>query len=190
VNGPAETQEDRQLLERILARDARAMTELYLRYGGWVGTFLTRINRLGQPVDEMIEDTFMLVWTQAREFPCEVRPWIWILGIAYRRGLASVSRHELNVGAERAIQTEGLRQALDVLPFEQRAALQLTYWLGLSCEETAAVMQCPADAIKRRMLDARRKLRALLPELGSAPPRKCARPFPNNPACRVPVPIV
>jgi len=46
--------------------------------------------------------------------------------------------------------------------FEQRAAVQLTTG-GVSCEETAAVMQCPTNTVKTRMLYARRKLRVLLP---------------------------
>jgi len=100
----------------------------------------------------------MVVWKQAREFRGEARVSTWIFGIAYRCGLTSV-RHETRAQAhmrmptrhcdevddapERAAQIEWLVHALDQLPFEQRAALQLTYWLGLSCEETAAVMQCP-----------------------------------------------
>jgi len=131
-------------------------------------------------VDEMISDTFMVVWKQAREFRGEARVSTWIFGIAYRCGLTSV-RHETRAQAhmrmptrhcdevddapERAAQIEWLVHALDQLPFEQRAALQLTYWLGLSCEETAAVMQCPTNTVKTRMLYARRKLRVLLPAL-------------------------
>ena len=171
---------DRQLLARIAARDARAMEELYVRYCGRVGAFLTRITRRGEMVDEMISDTFMVVWKQAREFRGEARVSTWIFGIAYRCGLTSV-RHETRAQAhmrmpthhcdevddapERAAQSEWLVHALDQLPFEQRAALQLTYWLGLSCEETAAVMQCPTNTVKTRMLYARRKLRVLLPAL-------------------------
>jgi RNA polymerase sigma-70 factor (ECF subfamily) len=171
---------DRQLLARIAARDARAMKELYVRYCRRVGAFLTRITRRGELVDEMINDTFMVVWTQAHAFRDEAQVSTWIFGIAYRRGLTSV-RHETRAQAhkqmptrhgdevddapERADQIEWLVHALDQLPFEQRAALQLTYWLGLSCEETAAVMQCPTNTVKTRMLYARRKLRVLLPTL-------------------------
>jgi len=174
---------DRQLLARIAARDARAMEKLYLRYYGRVGAFLTRITRRAELVDEMINDTFMVVWTQAREFRGEVRVSTWIFGIAYRRGLTSV-RHETRAHAhmrmpthrcdevdgasERADQIEWLAHALDQLPFKQRTALQLTYWLGLSCEETAAVMQCPTNTVKTRMLHARRKLRVLLPAFGGS----------------------
>jgi len=72
---------------------------------------------------------------------------------------------EVDDAPERAAQSEWLVHALDQLPFEQRAAVQLTYWLGLSCLETAAVMQCPTNTVKTRMLYARRKLRVLLPAL-------------------------
>ena len=45
-------------------------------------------------------------------------------------------------------------------PFEQRAAVELAYYVGLSCEEIGKVMQSPTNTIKTRMLHVRRKLRA------------------------------
>jgi RNA polymerase sigma-70 factor (ECF subfamily) len=43
--------------------------------------------------------------------------------------------------------------------------LELTYLLGHSCEEIAAITDCPVNTVKTRMFHARRKLRELLPAL-------------------------
>jgi len=58
------------------------------------------------------------------------------------------------------------------LPFEQRATMELAYFLGHSCEEIAAIMGCPVNTVKARMFQARIKLRNLLPTLGGAPSRE------------------
>jgi len=55
--------------------------------------------------------------------------------------------------------------ALKHLPLEQRMAIELAYYLGHSCEEIGAIMQCPVSTVKARMFHARQKLKQLLPQL-------------------------
>jgi DNA-directed RNA polymerase specialized sigma24 family protein len=62
--------------------------------------------------------------------------------------------------------SEWLAQGLATLPFEQRATLELAYFVGHSCEEIASIMDCPVNTVKARMFQARIKLRNLLPKLG------------------------
>jgi RNA polymerase sigma-70 factor (ECF subfamily) len=66
-------------------------------------------------------------------------------------------------------QRDLLDHALAVLPPEQRLVLELTYFLGHSCEEVAAITACPVNTVKTRMFHARRKLRELLPQLSGQP---------------------
>jgi uncharacterized protein (TIGR02301 family) len=58
-----------------------------------------------------------------------------------------------------------LSQGLERLPVEQRMALELTYTLGHSCEEVAAILDCPVNTVKTRLFRARETLKQLLPEL-------------------------
>ena len=60
-----------------------------------------------------------------------------------------------------------LGQALGQLPIEQRLAVELCYELGHSCEEIAAIMNCPVNTVKTRLFHARAKLQKLLPQLAS-----------------------
>jgi len=57
---------------------------------------------------------------------------------------------------------EWLGVALGKLPHEQRMVMELAYHVGHSCEEIAAIMQCPVNTVKTRMFHARRKLKGLL----------------------------
>jgi RNA polymerase sigma-70 factor (ECF subfamily) len=167
---------DRDLLARIAARDGEAMRMLYYRYYRRVARFLARITRRGELVEEIVNDTFMVIWTKARDFRGDSQVSTWIHGIAYRRGLAVVdteSRAERDMrsafaeavesddnSSEQVELADWMEHALHQLPIEQRAALELAYYVGLTCEEIGEVMQSPTNTIKTRMLHARRKLRA------------------------------
>jgi RNA polymerase sigma-70 factor (ECF subfamily) len=44
-------------------------------------------------------------------------------------------------------------------------ALELTYTLGHSCEEVAAILGCPVNTVKTRLFRARETLKHVLPGL-------------------------
>ena len=171
---------DRALIERIARLDRAALKELYLLYHRRLARFLTRVTSRYDLAEEIINDTFWVVWQRAGEFRGASHVSTWIMGIAYRRGLKALKRasvmqlgvndtpeaeyssHEPWSGAERR---EWVNAALERLPSEQRLVLELAYHLGHSCEEIALIMNCPVNTVKTRMFHARKKLRVLLPQL-------------------------
>jgi RNA polymerase sigma-70 factor (ECF subfamily) len=174
------TTEEREyaLLARIAGRDSAAMKELYLLYHRRLARFLMRLTTRYDLAEEIINDTFWVVWQHAGDFRGASRVSTWILGIAYRRGLKTLRfagpapadiEVEAEPAAEEPAQQEELNEWLDValrrLPLEQRMAIELAYHLGHSCEEIAAIMQCPVNTVKTRMFHARRKLKTLLTTL-------------------------
>jgi RNA polymerase sigma-70 factor, ECF subfamily len=162
------------LLRRIAARDNAAMKELYFLYHRRLARFLTRLTARTDVAEEIINDTFWVVWQRAGDFRGASLVSTWILGIAYRRALKTLRRlrpvlpeedaqEQLSDAPwERAELSEWLGVALARLPLEQRTVLELAYNLGHSCEEIAQIMECPVNTIKTRMFHARRKLRVLL----------------------------
>ena len=180
---------ERELLERIDARDREAMREFYLLYYARLTRFLSRMTRRHDLIDEMINDTLFVVWEKAGDFRGDSRVSTWIMGIAYRRGL-NLMRAEHRAQermvlpttedqplcdpvAEQSDLAELLERALEGLSPDHRAVLELTYYLGHSCGEIAAIMDCPINTVKTRMFHARNKLRALVPIL--AAPRGAAQ---------------
>jgi len=174
---------DRALLRRIAARDRAALEELYTLYHRGLARFLTRITYRYELAEEIINDTFWIVWQHAGEFRGASRVSTWIVGIAHRRALATL-RHasvrpdvmlEGTAGTasdpqDTVEQRQLLDRALASLPLEQRLALELTCYLGHSCEEVAAITDCPVNTVKTRVFHARRKLQQLLPSLAGLPP--------------------
>ncbi|HEY4341072.1 MAG TPA: sigma-70 family RNA polymerase sigma factor [Steroidobacteraceae bacterium] len=169
------------LLARIAARDAQAMHELYHLYHRRLARFLMRITSRYDLAEEVINDTFWVVWQHAADFRGASQLSTWIFGIAYRRALKTLKRVRPDVPAEEG---EGLEQveepwlqaelrewlgvALEKLPHEQRMVLELAYHIGHSCEEIAVIMECPVNTVKTRMFHARRKLKGLLTGLAGA----------------------
>jgi RNA polymerase sigma-70 factor (ECF subfamily) len=170
-----------ELITRIAGGDKRAFEELYGLYHRRLARFLTRLTRRYDIAEEVINDTFWIVWRKAGDFRGDSQPSTWILGIAYRRA-RNAFRSAARAGAmenleslpppptvDEPMRTEELRdwlvQALVQLPVEQRLAVELCYELGYSCEEISAIMNCPVNTVKTRLFHARAKLQKLLPAL-------------------------
>jgi RNA polymerase sigma-70 factor, ECF subfamily len=180
-NSPKER--DSSLLAAVAAGDRRALEELYLSYHRRLARFLSRFTRRYENVEEIINDTFLVVWQNANEFRSASQVSTWIIGIAYRTALKSFRRQKNHAGAsslddvcpeqtiDPTIETEihdWLQQGLDRLPIEQRLTMELAYHMGHSLEEIAAITDCPVGTVKARMFHAREKLRQYLPALGGA----------------------
>ena len=180
-----------ELIERVAQRDRRAFEELYNLYHRRLARFLTRLTRRYDLAEEIINDTFWVVWRSARGFRGDSQPSTWILGIAYRKARnafrsAARARARENLEstsfpltteepAREAELRDWLGAALGELPLEQRLAVELCYELGHSCEEIATIMGCPVNTVKTRLFHARAKLQKRLPELsGAAPPTRGA----------------
>jgi RNA polymerase sigma-70 factor (ECF subfamily) len=169
------------LLTRIAARDAQAMHELYHLYHRRLARFLMRLTSRYDLAEEIINDTFWVVWQHAADFRGASQLSTWIFGIAYRRALKTLKRVRPDLMAEadeapeqveepwqQAELREWLGMALAKLPHEQRMVLELAYNVGHSCEEIATIMECPVNTVKTRMFHARRKLKGLLTSLAGA----------------------
>jgi RNA polymerase sigma-70 factor, ECF subfamily len=171
---------DGELLIAAGAGDRRALEELYLSYQRRLARFLSRFVRRGVIVEEIINDTFMVVWCHANDFRCASQVSSWIFGIAYRIALKSI-RRERNHSATRRLdecpeqtvdpmlETEvqdWLMQGLNRLSDEQAVTLQLACHIGHSLVEIAEITGAPVGTVKARMFLARKSLRRHLPRLG------------------------
>lgn len=167
------------LIERIRARDLRAFETLYRRYHPRLTRFLTNLIRRPQLVEEVLNDTMMVVWNKPESYNGASRLSTWIFAIGYRKALKALSRNEdplEDAHAERRASPEpgpelqlGRRQAqaalLDAmrqLSADHRAVVDLTYFHEIGYREIAEIMDCPVDTVKTRMYYARRHLKRVM----------------------------
>jgi RNA polymerase sigma-70 factor, ECF subfamily len=173
---------DSDLLVAIGSSNPRALETLYLRYHRRLARFVSRVTSRYENIEEIINDTFMTVWEGASDFRHASQVSTWIFGIAYRTALNSLRRQKnytdvrnLDDYPEQSIDPvqaaedlDWLTQALDHLPLEQRLTLELTYRMGYSVEEIAAITNAPVGTVKARMSRARDRLRKHLPALAGS----------------------
>jgi RNA polymerase sigma-70 factor (ECF subfamily) len=186
-NSPKER--DSALLVAIAAGDRRALEELYLSFHRRLARFLSRFTSRYENVEEIINDTFMVVWQSAKDFRNASQVSTWIIGIAYRTALKSFRRQKNHAAAQSledypeqtvdptfdAELNDWLNHGLSRLQMEQRLTLELAYHMGHSLEEIAAITDCPVGTVKARMFHAREKLRQYLPALSGGPAGLSAR---------------
>lgn len=187
--------EDVALIALVASGDRVAFEKLYLAHHHRLSCFLARFIRSRENREEIIDDTFMAVWRNARHFRHASRLSTWIVGIGYRTALKSirdtkypmVSQNVEGLTEDRPNRVVGFEQkdwvqkGLDRLPLEQRLILELAYGLGHSVEEIAEITSSPVGTVKTRMFYAREKLRHHLPVLGM-PSRKTPG-LPRRPPC-------
>lgn len=166
------------LLERIADGDSTAFEAFYKLYYPRLFRFILRTTRLPECVEEVIQETLLLVWQNPNQYNHHSKISTWVFGIAYNKSLNVVTRHnkranDLDIDemaeliddplanqADIAETTDWLNRALEILPPEQRAVIELTFYDGLPYQEVAKILDCPENTVKTRMFHARKKLHA------------------------------
>jgi RNA polymerase sigma-70 factor, ECF subfamily len=169
---------DVQLLKSVAQGDRRAFEELYRSYYRRLTRYLVRRLPPSYGADEIIDDTFLIVWQHASEFRHQSQVSTWIIGIAYRVALKSLRKQKrwsnicIDELPEPVFDPHGeieesdwLAEGLRRLPDQQRLSLLLIYQFGHSVEQVATITESAVGTVKARMFHARGKLRQLLPAL-------------------------
>jgi RNA polymerase sigma-70 factor (ECF subfamily) len=167
-----------RLVSRTAAGELRAFEELYRIYYPRLTRFLDRVIRRPGIVEEVLNDTMLVVWLRADGYNGSCKVSTWIFAIAYRKALKALQRFDEPLAEDESPAAddgpgpeeqagrwqlrEALTKALDGLSAEHRAVVDLTYFHGLGCREIADIVGCPVDTVKTRMFHARRKLKTLL----------------------------
>ena len=170
------TPDDRELLARVASGDLQAFERLYRVYQPRLARFLTTLLKRPQLIEEVLDDTMMVVWQTAKNFRGSSKPSTWIFAIAYRKAHKAKARwpdpveepeNDTRVSEEPAPDEElhqqrlraALMKAMDQLSADHRAVVDLTYFHGMGYREIAEIVECPVDTVKTRMFHARRRLK-------------------------------
>jgi RNA polymerase sigma-70 factor, ECF subfamily len=187
------TQDDATLVGALRRGESRALEELYRRHAPRCFALLVRMLRERPDAEEVLQETFVDVWRRAGDYST-LRGAVeaWILVIARSRAidrlrtrgarLRLVKQSTQVTGTEPVVHPEPadvhansrLRRALGTLPAEQRRALELAYWDGLSQQEISEQTGDPLGTVKTRVRLGLQRLAELL----SAEPR--TSPEPNH----------
>ena len=170
--------EDVELVSSVGRGDREALEVLYRRHAPWLVLRLSRRCADRGVVDEAVQDTFLAVWRAAGTFKGTGDPAAWIWGIAVRRLIDGLRRHDrapepwADVESARVVSAEeevllgvehgDLGGAIGRLSPELRLVVQATVVDGLTTREAARFLGIPAGTVKTRMMRARIQLREAL----------------------------
>ncbi|HKC13466.1 MAG TPA: sigma-70 family RNA polymerase sigma factor [Vicinamibacteria bacterium] len=171
------TSDAEKILRQLAGGEGHALGELYDRYANTVKGLAMRILRDRCDAEEVVQDVFVQVWSQAGRFdPLRGTPLAWLCAIARTRAIDRLRRrvarreqggdpHAAIMGiSERPRSENGIavRKALDGIPPDQRRALELAYYDGLTHSEIARRVGAPLGTIKTRIRTGLTRLRGAL----------------------------
>ena len=162
---------DGDLLARLATADVDALEALYDRYSGYVLALSWRVLGERHEAEEVVQDIFWQLWSgKIRYDPARGRFATWLYTVTRNRSIDRVRR--LNVAgrgstgeplpeihadadpedeAGQAERRSAVREALRQLPDEQRQALELCFYEGLSHREASEQLRSPLGTVKSRI---------------------------------------
>lgn len=174
-----------QLMRRIAAQDLQAMSEFYdLTAKPFFSVALSILNDPGE-TEETIQDVFVQIWEKAPAFdPLLGSAFHWALSIVRHRAIDRLRSRQRRARLTEQLEQTGaanllaapapdlhtagaeeagaVRAALRGLPPEQRQAIEMAFFNGLTHPEIATALNQPLGTIKARIRRGLLKLRESL----------------------------
>jgi RNA polymerase sigma-70 factor (ECF subfamily) len=161
---------DAALMRRLLQRDVSAFEELYDRHSRIVFALVLRILQQSSTSEEVVQDVFLQLWRNAARYDVTRGPFLpWLLTLARNRALDQL-RLKSERQRRREDQTEELPPVVTIPDFEgsldeqhrakrvrelmaslnpqQKRAIELAYFEGLSHSEIAKALKEPLGTVK------------------------------------------
>jgi RNA polymerase sigma-70 factor, ECF subfamily len=188
-----EQEPDRELEVKLIARIAKgddaAFVELYNRFAGSLYAMAQRMLEDNKEAEDALQEGFTYIWRKAAAYdPTRSSPFAWAVMITRNKAIdrlrarerieklrekfteegAHSSQRDLGSANESALRERAtiVRSAVLQLPEEQREALELSFFGGLTHEEISERLGVPLGTIKARI---RRGLLRLREGLGEEP---------------------
>jgi RNA polymerase sigma-70 factor (ECF subfamily) len=160
---------DATLVSRLLQKDVNAFEQLYDRHSRTIYALVLRILLQAGTSEEVVQDVFLQLWRNAAQYDSS-RPFLpWLFTLARNRALdtlrlkserqrrredqteelppvAAAPEYEKHLDEKR--RAEKVRALMGSLSPQQKKAIELAYFEGLSHTEIAAALKEPLGTVK------------------------------------------
>jgi len=168
-------QEDMILLQRIAQKDSASFQAFYRKYGGLLFTAIANVLNDHHDAEDVMQEVLVQIWNKAHLYePRKGKPLTWLTTMARNRAIDRIRskqrRSRLNDDFESESRTDQLefdesssdqvevlersrivRSAVSKLTPDQREAIQLAYFAGLTQAEVADRLNEPLGTVKARI---------------------------------------
>lgn len=174
-----------QLLRRMAAGELQAMAEFYDQTAGSFFSVAVRILNDSGEAEETIQDAYVQIWEKAAGFdPLLGSAFHWALSIVRHRAIDRLRSRQRRARLAEQLEDTGaaaplssaapdleaagtdeaihVRSALSRLPPDQKEALEMAFFQGLTHPEIAAALQEPLGTVKARIRRGLMRLREYL----------------------------
>jgi RNA polymerase sigma-70 factor (ECF subfamily) len=168
--------EEMRLVAHVRAGDQQALAELYDRYSSVVYAVALRVLQDAAAAEDVLQDIFLQLWRNPDAFDASrgsLGAWLAVISrhrsidrLRQRRPETDIdncvitSDADLRDQTERSLVIEKVRGALGEMNPDQRKALEMAFFQGLTHVEIAEKTGEPLGTIKTRIRSALRQLRA------------------------------
>src|SRR6266853_229652 len=167
---------DVDLMLGIQSGDADALSQLYDRYSGIMKALILRIIHNETEADDLLQEIFMEIWNQAKNFSAQKGKTLgWMVTLARRRAIDGLRKKQAYARAEERLQNEVeqqpdawvhnateeeivlsdtrvlIRKVISGLPPAQQQAIDLAFFRGMSQREIAAKTNTPLGTVNTRL---------------------------------------
>jgi RNA polymerase sigma-70 factor (ECF subfamily) len=172
---------DNELLAEISQKNRDALSHLYDHYSSVLYATAVRILNDTNEAEDVVQETILIIWEKAATYhPHCGSPFAWIVTILRNKAIErlrssqrrarnarplDVQRHDPIATAPELMdgdESSSMRTALGELPADQRQAIELAYFDGLTQQEISHELKQPLGTIKARIRRGLLKLRSCL----------------------------
>jgi RNA polymerase sigma-70 factor (ECF subfamily) len=169
---------NQKLLAAVARSDEGAFVELYHGFSTSIFNYLLRLVHDQHIAEELLQETFLVVWQGAGQFRRRSRVRTWLFRIAHNKAVSWLRRHQPQSLVDNPEipddrpdpetlsltnwRNEQLLLALDELSPNHRAVVELAFVHDLAYAEIAQIMECPVGTVKSRMSHALKRLSRLM----------------------------
>jgi len=166
--------DDASLLRRIGRRDREAFGHLYDRFAGVLYSTVMRVLNDPDEANDLVQEVFVQFWDESSAYdPALGNPFNWALTMARNKAigrLRALRGHyaffaeitgEQEAGAEDIPTAPGsvvpqdqsamVRAVLATIPYEQRQAIEMAFFGGMSHHEIAETLGQPLETVSARI---------------------------------------
>src|SRR2546423_2544146 len=102
---------DIDLMLGVQSGDADALSQLYDRYHGIVKALILRIIHNDTEADDLLQEVFMEIWNQAKNFSAKKgKPLGWMVTLTRRRAIDALRKKQAYARAEEGLRTQTEQQ--------------------------------------------------------------------------------